>query len=66
MSNAASAHCAICGALAPKVRSAATLAAVGWRIDSSEDEHGQPRFRWLCAQCFQKRTGVAPLRRPEG
>ncbi len=46
------------------MRTSATLAAEGWRLEPYDDEHGAPRFRWLCAKCIEATTGVAPLRRP--
>lgn len=64
MSTASSQHCARCAAHAPRVRSSATLAAEGWRLEAYEDERGEPRFRWLCPACIEQTTGVAPLRRP--
>jgi hypothetical protein len=48
---------------APRVRSSATLAAEGWRLEHYENELGEPRYRWLCPTCIEQTTGVAPLRR---
>jgi len=55
-------ECSGCGATAPPVRTAGTLAGHGWRIIPGAGGPKQPAtLVWLCPECATRDTGSAPL-----
>jgi hypothetical protein len=65
MSNTTQTLCSYCGVPAPTAKSAGTLANKGWRIEQFRDERGEPSARWICAACYERKTGSAPLQKRE-
>jgi hypothetical protein len=54
--------CSKCDAPAPKVKTAGTMADLGWRMQMIPATGDRPmRVEWLCPQCGEKAAGSAPL-----
>jgi hypothetical protein len=54
--------CSKCQAPAPDVRSAGTLAGLGWRMVLTQGPPNRAMpVAWLCPECAERETGSAPL-----
>jgi hypothetical protein len=59
--------CSRCDAKAPGVRTAGTLADLGWRmVVNPKATDPLESLVWLCPACAERQTGSAPLSRPKG
>jgi hypothetical protein len=56
--------CAGCASPAPKVRTAGTLADLGWRMVTTRRPDHSISVDWHCPDCWRRRTGLIPLRTP--
>ena len=54
--------CSVCGAPAPEVRTAGTLAVHGWRmVITPPTPERSAQVHWFCRECFERRSGSSPL-----
>jgi hypothetical protein len=57
--------CSTCDSPAPKVQSAGTLGALGWRMRVVKPKSSglQGTIEWVCPECWTRSTGSSPLGR---
>jgi hypothetical protein len=56
--------CAGCASPAPTVRTAGSLADMGWRMVVTRGPDSSMSVDWHCPECWQRRTGWASLKTP--